>query len=858
MELLRETLKILYLKRSPNQILSYLSDPNLFVDERLDTLSFQKHLSLVMKGQSTLDNARIVEKHLKHNWMKGSETPYFAYANRETIFNVLLHFSSEVLTEKELEPVCYYEHLLRWHELTSYLSEDLLITSFLASRDIFFRRERYSFLWLPVIKHDNRSLNLLFERPMMDLHFHLNGSSLNFDINWMSLMNHTSGWNKAFERLKIKQSNNQQIIEYQYDEPSYLCVMKASVLRMLLFEYVVYAKSVKGIPLTDYKLAEKVLNAGSIKEAIPLVKKLDIISQRMRYIYGKKYSSNDGSLRVPDYAILDKHINGISKDDKKYALSVLSGERWLMYELFSEIYSHKNIDKRIVGWFYVYILYKIRFRSEMVQNNAITGFANFAEYEKRKSLFIKECSVYDTLLSQLAVVSSLSPSENKWLEVRITPKDSRKALIKHIQKTMDNIGDSHFISNDASKRILNKYGFVLHFIKREDKNYKPSGIEMGQCRHYDLRFKVKRQAYAIANLRKSLNPERNSILGIDAANSEIFARPEVFAQAFRFLRNSTDEVKGAKMLKDLGITYHAGEDFLDVVDGLRAIDELLQFMGFREGDRIGHGMVLGIGVKEYYSHAHNNVILQIQDLLDNVVWLYCKGKSLPSFIPASKSLEILFETFFRKIYGNLRIKASIWDYYQSWLLRGDNPQYYRHCNQDGRHTTNSRWSMYNLNDNEDARDAASNPIARALYEAYHFNPDVRKKGTETRLEHFSDEVVEYVTDVQRLMLMEIEHKHIGIECNPTSNLKIGHFDSYSTHPILKIYNDKLHTDEDLHSISVTINTDDKGIFTTSLEREFSLLALSLEKKYVKTGKCLPRVIYEWLDSIRKMSAEQRF
>lgn len=57
---------------------------------------------------------------------------------------------------------------------------------------------------------------------------------------------------------------------------------------------------------------------------------------------------------------------------------------------------------------------------------------------------------------------------------------------------------------------------------------------------------------------------------------------------------------------------------------------------------------------------------------------------------------------------------------------------------------------------------------------------------------------------------------------------------------------------------LSINTDDKGIFSTSLEREFSLLALSLEKKYVKTGKCLPRVIYEWLDSIRKMSAEQRF
>lgn len=849
----------MFLKQNPQKILTVLSpNPKSFADGKVEEPFLKRLLSKAMEGQSTLDNANTVVHHLKNDWMKGDNGFHLRFADRDTLFNVLLHFSKEVLTETNLEPVCRYKHLLRWHELTSYLSEDLLTTSYMAARDLYYRRKRYTFSWPPVVSHDNRVLNELFKRPMMDLHFHLNGSSMNFEINWMSLMNHTAGWNKSFKRLKVPQQETFGTIDGLEDESFYLCAMKAAALRVLLFEYLLGEKSAKTISQHVLQLTEKILKATSAEGAVSHVKDLDIITERLRYVYGKKYVCDHGSLRIPDYAILDRHTNGISKEDKKYVLSVLAGERWMMYELFSDIYSHTKIDKRVVAWYYAYLLYKARFRSEMVQNNTCAGFANFAEYEKRKSLFVKDGSVYDTLLSQLAVASFLSTSEDKWLEIRITPKESRKALVKHIQKVRRSIAAKHFLTDEASRDIHQRYGIVLHFIKQEDKKPRPSEIAMGHCRHYDLRYKVKRQALAIASLRNSLSSERDCILGIDAANSEVFARPEVFAQAFRFLRDCTEEVQGLRILKDLGMTYHAGEDYLDIVDGLRAIDELLQFMRFHDGDRIGHGMVLGIGVKEYYSRAHNNVILPAQVLLDNVVWLYCKGKALPEFTAASKSLEILFETYYQKIYGHLPLQASMWNYFLSWLLRGDNPQYYRRENQAAGHRIVSRWSMYNLNDNPEVRKAAENLSSRQLYAAYHFDADVRKKGLETVLEHISDEVVEYISAIQKLLLNEIEEMHIGIECNPTSNLKIGHFNSYSTHPILRMNNEKLKINEDAHSISVTINTDDKGIFTTSLEREYSLLALSLEKKYVKSGKCSPRVIYQWLNHIRQMSEEQRF
>ena len=87
-------------------------------------------------------------------------------------------------------------------------------------------------------------------------------------------------------------------------------------------------------------------------------------------------------------------------------------------------------------------------------------------------------------------------------------------------------------------------------------------------------------------------------------------------------------------------------------------------------------MVLGIDAKAYYSECHGYVLMPKQVLLDNVAWIYIKGKDLPEFVAASKDLELLFETYYQMVFGDLLPNISIWTYYQSWLLRGDNPMYY--------------------------------------------------------------------------------------------------------------------------------------------------------------------------------------
>lgn len=48
------------------------------------------------------------------------------------------------------------------------------------------------------------------------------------------------------------------------------------------------------------------------------------------------------------------------------------------------------------------------------------------------------------------------------------------------------------------------------------------------------------------------------------------------------------------------MTYHVGEEWKDVADGLRAIDEAILFLNMGNGDRLGHATVLGIDIEDWY------------------------------------------------------------------------------------------------------------------------------------------------------------------------------------------------------------------------------------------------------------------
>lgn len=870
METLRQTIKTLFqLQKSDNVIASLLkgnSHDDVHVNRQWFVRAYLDDISPIR----TKDQVEAIFDLFQSKWATNDNNiKSLAFCPSNSVFNVLLHFSSCVLKEYKHQPVCRYDDLLRWHDLTSNLGEDLFTTSYLAAKDVMQGVNRRFFNWKDIISHDNAALGNIFEKRMIDLHYHLYGSIFVFDLNWLSLMNDVidrqDSFRKIFDYLRAPHIiNSSEVSNSLYNK-----VMKAVSIRLLLFWYL--------NPDVDDAFVESYYRSTiamlGIDEDLLMNSKLLELSYRVnvaRMMKGYRFGTQGNTQKnILDYAI-SADIMLSSAGESEYIYSVLAGERFLMYRMFKRIFEG-TADSGMATLFYIYLLIKSEFRNEIVQLNDSVGFANFADYQGRKVLFLKENSAYSEIVSQVAIGSSLCDSQ-KYLEARISPKGSKEGL----QKTLEGIDKSLRNGNLASCKtaVLDKrYSIILHFIKRNDKE-KQKAVQLHRdsslyYRHYGLRNEIKKQAMALKNWLKMCSEldKDSRVVGIDAASSEIKCRPEVFGQVFRYLKYYVPTSVYNSKDKELGFTFHVGEDFLDIVDGLRAVRESILFLNLENRDRLGHALVLGTDVEKYYRKRGYYISMSKQTLLDNIVWLYFEGSCCDGFNRIAVKLKALYSKYFDDIYGKCKIMdgdhvltPNIEDYYNAWLLRGDNPECYKNPQKEYENRLTSYWGIYALNESEAVSKARKNIKARFLYYFYHYDEYVYKEGCKCDQIKLDEDYIYVIRQLQAKLLDEVEMKHISIETNPTSNYRIGDFERYDEHPILYFFNYGLeHEDIAPHSITVSINTDDKGVFSTSLEREFSVMAAALEKKSLveKDGNS-PRRIYDWLDRIREMGFEMRF
>lgn len=561
-----------------------------------------------------------------------------------------------------------------------------------------------------------------------------------------------------------------------------------------------------------------------------------------------------------DYALWPMRSSFIQKEINN---EIYVGERCLMYQMFEEIHLHNiGMNKLYLNLFYAYLLIKENIRSEMVQSNLKVGFANFQHYERRKTDFLVNDS-YNNAFIKGAVEGNLFSGNVRHMELRFRPLESAEENLNIIRQMDLKIG----YSEEAI--IKERFFYTLHFIKEIEEITSP--MDYFYCRHFTHRKQVMKLASAIAEVREKYPYKGSRIYGIDAASSEIGCRPEVFAIAFRYLKEHRCMYKtsdGMKKLPQLHATYHVGEDFLDVADGLRAIDEALNFLQLGYGDRLGHALALGIDVEKWYKNKDYKIVLSQQDYIDNLVWIYHKlseygiseFENLQNWI--LREFTVLYEAIYYQ--DEKGVKADINDYYNAWKLRGDDPSLYENGIFDKRYMEYHR-EPYLLNEKfpEQYSLRNINEISRIYFE-YHFNPRVRRRGSITVQCTVTKNYAKAVKSIQKAMQFEIAARGIAIETNPSSNYHIGTFRSYEDHPIVHFFNKGLvHDEEKLKEcaqIPVSINTDDQGIFNTSLENEYALMAAALESVTDENDRKVyhPADIYEWLDNIRIMGNDHSF
>lgn len=770
-------------------------------------------------------------------------------SDNEGIFDFLAEISKKFLIEHENEPICRFNQILRWRDISFKLGQDLFTTAYFAKEDSDSKKNRTHFSWSPITKTDNDKLHDILRKGIAENHFHLNGSTQIFSLNWVCLMNNISERQKDFIGIKNYMDAKQTIDTAEVKRKSLYneCII-AAFIRLYLFSYI---KKDSFDVFKDFTSNSKRLNELDVMWVSKLQRMINV--QKNKYGYKNLYG-------VLDYAIEEKYVDSNFIDN-----CILAGERKFMYDCFCNIFQGKFGDYEI-NCFYVYLLIKNLLRSELIQVNGKLGFKNFSLYQDRKEIFIEGFKQYQHELVRLAINSTMKCQKVVSLEARICPKktcEKNKEAIKYY--------DLHSREDNEKEH---KHFYVLHFPKFPDNTKFISGIP----RNNNVRSMVKQCTKSIVQLLESNEKYKYRIRGIDACSNEIGCRPEVFAQSYRYLTNITicDDPFALEYKKTIKLkaTYHVGEDFLNLVDGLRAIDEAILFCNLEKGSRLGHALALGIDPISYYELKNYKIIMRKQDVIDDIAWMIGKSNEYGIIINEllSARLDSKFNDLFKDIYKDsdeiLSMNISPIDYYNSWKLRGDNPALYNknhiefnnYLNLAGsKEKTLLKSQYYELNRkiNDDIR--IDNKY-RILYYYYHFNKNVRENGCKQQILNIENNYVNLVKELQERMRAEIINREISIETNPSSNYLIGTIKKYDQHPIITFNNNGLKSDVDKNALSVSINTDDQGVFDTFLENEYALIVYALEKSVDENGKKTYESdrIYKWVDKIRQFGLEQVF
>lgn len=769
------------------------------------------------------------------------------------IFRLVSDVAQRMLILDGDEIKCEFEQLLRWREISFQFGQDFFTCAYLANYDLSRDHETKCFSWLPIINSNNDRLHNILKEGIAENHFYLNGSTKVFELNWLCLMNLIEGRLHDFKKISrtLQEQHMDRFDNRVKNESFYAECQRAALYRVYLFSVI---KGDKFLIDKLERLLQRIYQGVTLEESVVEIQ--DAITMA-KSLYGAKLDGN-----LLDYA-LEKSII----DENRNECRLLAGERKFLYDCYKSVATNKFTEEQ-KDLFYSYLVIRSDFRGEIIQINRQVGFANFSNYQDRKEYFIEGEKAYEDELVRLALNETLRKENMISVEARICPKKNSSELNKAL-KNYESIVKGK--ENKKDDKEYDKLIYVLHFPKVKDVPF-----QLGEPRNNNVRKVSKQQARGLVALLEGHKAINRHIRGIDACSSENACRPEVFGQIFRYLSDVT-VIYGEQMGKvsagncktrNLHTTYHVGEDFFDINDGLRAIDEVLLFCGLKRGSRLGHALALGIEPEEYYKFKGYKIILSKQILLDDITWILCKADEWGCYVDGSLKTRLketfyyLYEEIFRGSTGS-EYSPSIYDYYQSWKLRGDNPELYRLPMKKFKKkivaTELQRFDRYQFND-KISNNLRKNEHYRKLYYSYHFNKKVRDKGSEIIEFKIDQTYISLTRQLQDKMIQQLVNIGIGIETNPSSNYLIGTIKKYDEHPVIRFNSRKLKPDETNMSLSVSINTDDQGVFDTLLENEYALMTLALKKAKDVENNSLYDLedIYEWIDYVRRMGIEQTF
>lgn len=511
------------------------------------------------------------------------------------------------------------------------------------------------------------------------------------------------------------------------------------------------------------------------------------------------------------------------------------------------------------------IMQYLRFRNYLfhisVQQKTIKGLDYFQQAHYSVNSALNHANIHD--FWEKAIREQLQNQDLYKIEFRssmpLSEKQFRQEVLDFLKAYRKILTEDYCVKDGEEYipyRRLPQVGLVIHFLKRPDDSVPKKCVQNGRDDCTYLLFgkrqeEYERQIESFTRLRTEFVELSRYLVGIDAASLENSTPVWVFAPIYENARDSSVERIGRKSragdyMQSLGFTFHAGEDFRHILSGLRRIDEAVEYLKFHAGDRIGHGIALGMEPRKWKNQNPVIIIPRIE-ALENYLWAYDMLSGNYGHFQATilAYIEKRICGLAGRIYGGTGDEEEQEGIGIETLLAG----YHRlFTDYKGR----LKDEVYTRKVKEGLCDKLFRGEkilwdARLLTAARHCKRFVKEMEQPIHYEVTEQDVL-IVEEVQKMLKEKLGRMGIVIEVNPSSNMAIADLDRMEENQLYQL--DRIN---DRQNLIVCINSDDPAVFNTNVSNELAYIYYGmLEQKISREAALI------WIDRIRKNGMNSSF
>lgn len=436
------------------------------------------------------------------------------------------------------------------------------------------------------------------------------------------------------------------------------------------------------------------------------------------------------------------------------------------------------------------------------------------------------------------------------LEVRITPEDGLLAMSRVVE-TFDRACGAL-----ATDRITGpiEAGLVIHFSRTRgpdierglpsawgtESNEQPDCFRLNPTGYRFGGYYVqrRREAAALGGLFLTFPRMLERVRGVDLCTDELGIPLWVVLPLVRYVRaaagqaNMSLRTASRTALPPLRTTVHAGEDFVHLVGGLRRVAESVEFLQMGEGDRIGHGVALGVDVEAWAARSTGLTIPRGERLLD-LIWIWrttvrASEDSIRTWLPwIDQEMRRLGRIIFDHTLTALQLAEWSEALHTNRALRA-------------------------------ARFPGGPPVqtilmtsADSLVSRWLTDPVIFRRSQDLEDVDVAREVA-LVRALQVSVCTLLARRGIVIELNPSSNLLTGNLGDLRHHPLWRLCPPPGYG-SGAPSLRVCIGSDDPITFATQLPEEYQLLHDAMVEGGVSAHDA-----DAWIDAARAHGLAARF